>query len=64
MSFADALSRNAYCNSLIIKPFNRIFVKLSANLICKLFLKVSSPTFKSLLPWKTRFAKLSFLMLW
>ena len=61
---ADALSRKAYCNSLILKPYQPELVKLSANLICKLFLKVSSPTFKSLLPWKTRFAKPSFLMLW
>ena len=61
---ADALSRKAYCNSLILKPYHPSFVKLSANSICKLFLKVSSPTFKSLLLWKIRFARLNFLMLW
>ena len=60
----DVLSRKAYCNSLIIKPYQPELCEASANSICKLFLKVPSPTFKSLLLWKTRFARLNFLMLW
>ena len=42
---ADALSREAYCNSLILKPFDPIFVKLSASSVSTLFLKVFLPTF-------------------
>ena len=54
---ADALSRKAYCNSLILKPYQPDFVKLSANLISKLFLKDSLPTSKSLLLWKIKFVR-------
>ena len=61
---ADALSRKAYCNSLIIKPYQPEFMKLSTKSIYKLFLKDFLPTSKYLLLWKTRFARLNFLMLW
>ena len=59
---ADALSRKAYCNNLILKPFQldlcEAFHKLN------LFLEVFLPTFKSLQLWKIKFVSHNSLTLW
>ena len=61
---ADALSRKAYCNSLILKPLQpdlcESFRKLNLQLVPQGFLQI----FRSFLPWKIRSEQHSFLMQW